>query len=235
METAYYTVRIMDDLFSRFLRLVCILMMFIGAYAIYDSYNLFYHAQDKSILKYKPQLDETGAAVGAIEIKNAAGWLTLDHTSIDYPIMQGENNSEYLNKDPLGAFSLSGSIYMDYRNTSDFSDNYTLVYGHHMEHEMMFGALDLYKERNFFDAHRYGTLIHNNRSETIRVFAVMDCLATDEIIFSTEYDGDYVSYIRQNANIFEEPLGGRILALTTCSETVSEKRLAVFAEILEGR
>lgn len=55
--------------------------------------------------------------------------------------MQGEDNMEYLNKDPYGDYSLSGSIYMDSRNTSDMSDDYLLLYGHHMENDYMFGSI----------------------------------------------------------------------------------------------
>ncbi|MBR1845920.1 MAG: class B sortase, partial [Oscillospiraceae bacterium] len=63
--------------------------------------------------------------------------------------MQGETNGKYLNTDPYGEYSLSGSIFLDSRNAGDFSDSYSLVYGHHMADGMMFGALDAFFDEGY--------------------------------------------------------------------------------------
>ena len=110
---------------------------------IYDSYMVYQQATDNSILKYKPGYetdDETNKKITG----NMVAWLTIDDTNVDYPVMQGEDNNEYLNKDPFGDYALSGSIFLDSRNDPEFKDYYSLIYGHHMEHGMMFGAIDEY-------------------------------------------------------------------------------------------
>lgn len=94
-------VRILDNLIDRFLFLLCILIFLIGGYALFDSYAVYYQAADNDILKCKPGY-ETEEDVNK-EIQGfMAAWLTMDDSDIDYPVMQGDDNSEYLSKDPFG-------------------------------------------------------------------------------------------------------------------------------------
>lgn len=125
-----------------------------------DAYMVYTGANDSSILKFKPAAGNTEALRELSD--DAVAWLTVDNTRIDYPVMQGKTNEEYLNKDPYGEFSLSGSIFLDSRNDKSFGDEYSLIYGHHMEYEAMFGALDGYAGKAFFDAHKTGTLTVEN-------------------------------------------------------------------------
>src|SRR5699024_1912905 len=53
--------------------------------------------------------------------ENVVGWITIDGTHIDYPILQSDNNIDYLTENYNGQYSIAGSIFMDYRN--DFEDN----------------------------------------------------------------------------------------------------------------
>ena len=151
------TIKIVDKSIDRIVLIVSLLFFLICIYAMIDAVMVYYNANDQSVLKYKPQGKEDAAVLRELS-EDAVAWLTVDGTNIDYPVMQGENNSEYLNKDPQGEFSLSGSIFLDSRNEKMFSDPYSLVYGHHMEYGAMFGSLDGYADREYFDAHRTGTL-----------------------------------------------------------------------------
>ena len=84
------------------------------------------------LLKLKPTLDEdTGPSFEELLKLNpdVCAWLTLDGTEVDYPILQGEDNYEYLNKNVYGEFALSGSLYLDSNNSRDFTDKYSLIYG----------------------------------------------------------------------------------------------------------
>ena len=157
-----------------------------------------------------------------------AAWLTLDDTGIDYPIMQGTDNFEYLNKDPFGKYSLAGSIFLDAGNSRDFTDQYNLVYGHHMEEGHMFGALDQYLDKEFFLSHRTGTLTIGSTVYSIQIFAVLSLNNTDREIFDIGYDGNRMEYIRENALYMEEPGAGRVIALSTCSsESLTSRRIVL--------
>ena len=158
-------------------------------------------------------------------------WLTIDGTPIDYPIMQGPDNFYYLNVDPLGNYSLSGSIFLDYRNDG-FNDDYSVVYGHHMEHGLMFGALDMYSNIEYFYTHRTGKIIADGKEYDLNIFA-SGMINADDVLFTVPQGRDTaLEHIRSVSNIFAEPKGGRIVALTTCtSDPSSSERFVVFTEI----
>ena len=109
----------MNRAYEKTMLLIFIIALLICIYALYDTWYVFDHANDKSYLKFKPGVEEENGAVSESPItSDMVGWITMDDTNIDYPIMQGEDNTEYLNKDPYGKFSLSGSIFLDSRNNS---------------------------------------------------------------------------------------------------------------------
>ena len=151
-------IRLIDGLIDKSVLLVCIVLFLLGSYGLYDSYMVYQQATDNSILKYKPGYetdDETDKKITG----SMVAWLTIDNTNVDYPVMQGKDNNEYLNKDPFGDYSLAGSIFLDSRNNPEFDDYYSLVYGHHMEQGMMFGAIDEYLNEDYFNSHRTGSLV----------------------------------------------------------------------------
>lgn len=151
-----------------------------------DSWLVYHHANDDSLLRFKPGY-EREAADQPIQ-GNMVAWLTVDDTMIDYPVMQGETNEEYLNKDPYGNYSMSGSIFLDSRNTADFTDAYSLIYGHHMEGDYMFGPLHHFLEQDYLDTHPSGELIVGDVTYEIMFFAAQEAPATQELIFNpTEY------------------------------------------------
>lgn len=158
-------------------------------------------------------------------------WLTVDGTDIDYPVMQGTDNTQYLNTDPFGKYSLGGSIFLDSRNTADFSDSYSLVYGHHMEFGRMFGALDEFLNTDYLHAHSTGTLEVGRNAETVyklKFFAAFRASAKDKTVF--DFKGDTAEFIEQKAGIAVDR-DKKILALSTCTEGDSVSRIVVFGYI----
>ena len=103
--------------------IVSLLLFLICLYAMIDAVMVYNGANDSEIMKYKPTAGNTEELRELSE--DAVAWLTVDDTRIDYPVMQGKTNAEYLNKDPYGEFSLSGSIFLDNRNDKTFSDPYS--------------------------------------------------------------------------------------------------------------
>ena len=63
------------------------------------------------------------------------GWISIPGTVIDYPIVQTDNNDYYLDHSITGTYLKSGSIFVDYRNESDWSDKNTIIYGHNLASE----------------------------------------------------------------------------------------------------
>lgn len=230
--------------------LVVILCLFVaGAYAVYalwDNNQIYSAASDvqADMIKIKPVVAEDGGAsfeeLLAIN-PDVCAWVTLDNTEIDYPVLQGSTNLTYINKDVYGNFALAGSIFLDTRNQRDFSDAYSLLYGHHMENSGMFGDLDLYKDKTFFDENTTGTLILPDRVYNLEIFACLLIEAGEDAIFDptqwqTDIDG-LISYARDNnLHLREEVISKieqmdapQILALSTCSTEFTDARTIILA------
>ena len=161
-------------------------------------------------------------------------WLTVYDTEIDFPIFQGEDNYEFLNKNPYGDFSLSGSVFLDFRNRSDLRDEYSLIYGHHMSHGAMFGALDSFCDAPYFDAHRRGRLSTMEAAYEISFFAVSYADGADPCIFDPRgrTKSEILAFLKENAIQYETPKSGeRIIALSTCTGDASTNRLLVFGTL----
>jgi len=232
--------------------IVILALLLSGAYAVYalwDNNQVLAAAEDvqKDLLNLKPQvtpdgdLVETGPTFAELLAINpdVCGWVSMDNTEIDHPILHGDNNLEYINKDVYGNFALAGSIYLDSRNDRNFTDSYNLLYGHHMADSRMFGDLDLYKDETFFLVNRTGTLLLPDRIYNLEVISCMLVGAADEFIFepdSTRNDiqalldyaeteslfvnEDVLSRARQTENL-------QILALSTCSSEFTDARTIV--------
>lgn len=230
------TIRFLDSAFNRIVAVICLLLFLVCLYAMIDAVNVYLNANDTSVLKYKPALGHGGEALKALS-DDAVAWLTADDTPIDYPVMQGKNNDEYINKDPFGNFSLSGSIFLDSRNSADFSDPYSLLYGHHMEYGAMFGALDSFIEKSYFAQHRTGTLITaSGQDYAIRFFASCKADATEKTVFTPpdSTNEQLLQFLKQHAAVFE-PQGvdarSKILALSTCQSAENVERMVVFGTL----
>lgn len=81
------------------------------------------------------------------------GWLVIDGTNINYPVVRGTDNQYYLRHLFTGEYNASGCIFLDSRNASNFTDSHSILYGHHMGNGTMFNGLMDYKEQGFYDAH----------------------------------------------------------------------------------
>jgi len=73
--------------------------------------------------------------------KDATSWIRIPKTNISYPIVQAEDNAFYLKHNIHKKSSSSGTLFMDYKNHTDFSDVNTVIYGHNMKNGTMFAEL----------------------------------------------------------------------------------------------
>lgn len=237
METGKKIIKFLSGIEDILVFVVCFSLFLIGFYGLYDSYLVYRQANDDSILKYKPGYE--GEMPDKEITGNMVAWLTIDGTEIDYPVMQGETNNEYLNKNPYGEYSLSGSIFLDSRNSSDFSDDYSIIYGHHMENGYMFGALDAYMKEDYFYEHQKGTLIVGDEEYEITMIAALETLATDEYIFApTTIEGaEILGHIKEIAKICDSEKmeeNKRIVAMSTCKYPDTIDRTVVVGSIMEA-
>lgn len=227
----YNVLRGVERLVDRFIDIIFMMILVIGLYYVYDSITVFNNSSVDNVIAYKPSRGETEILKELSD--DCIGWITIYDSNVDYPLMQGKDNYEYLNKDAYGAYSLSGSIFLDSRNDKRFNDEYSLVYGHHMANNYMFGALDAFKDKAFFAKHRNGEIIIDGDYFEIDVFAYSVTDASEGIVFNPDTEADRLAWIRKNNEIFYEPRGSRIIALSTCKSPLSTIRTIVFVSIVE--
>lgn len=226
---------------------VLVIIFLYGMFALYDTWAIFQGANvSDSILYYKPELSSSEAENISISelIKiypDARAWLTLVDTNIDYPVVQADDNQTYVNRDIDGNFSLSGTIFLDFNNSTDFSDDYNILYGHHMEMEKMFGGLDLYKEETYMNEHTLGYLFLPDVTYEIEIFATLMTDAYDTTVFIPFNDNELkmeslLNYIEKNASVYREITldeDDRIIAMSTCSSVATNQRVIVYGRFSE--
>lgn len=218
-------------LFERLIIFFLVIIFLISSWCVYDCWYVFEHTSDKNLLRYKPGMKVTAVQGEDVITDDMVAWLTVDGTDIDYPVMQGTDNTTYLNTDPFGKYSLGGSIFLDSRNSPDFSDNYSLIYGHHMEFGRMFGSLDHFLDREYLQTHSNGTLeIGRNAEKVYRLhfFAAFRASAKDKPVF--DFGEGLAEFIEKNVPVSVDR-NRKILALSTCTEGDSVSRIVVFSYI----
>ena len=85
--------------------------------------------------------------------KDIIGWIEIEGTNINYPILQDSNNFYYLKHTFRNQLNSNGSIFT--ANKNPFQEKETVIYGHNMRNIMMFSELINYLEENFFNTHKY--------------------------------------------------------------------------------
>lgn len=176
---------IADRTLTALVAFVLLVMAAYAAFALWDNNRVYAAAQDvqQQMLNLKPDGDRPSFDELLALNPDVCAWVTLDGTKVDYPVVQGSDNLEYLNKDVYGSFALAGSIFLDTRCDRNFGDAYSLLYGHHMADGSMFGSLDSYKDAQFFNDNATGTLLVPDGSYDLQVFACLTVTASDDRIF----------------------------------------------------
>lgn len=219
------------------LMIVLLLILLIAAIGLYDNYYLLQHAGANNYSKYHNK------TVDFKKLKalnpEVVSWLTVKGTHIDYPVVQGKTNLDYINKSVEGDYSLSGSVFLDCRNQSDFSDPYSIIYAHHMDGGVMFGELPKFEQKAFFKKHRTAYLYFPDGSKKkLALFACLKTDAYDNLLFNPtgiQQDTLGVSllpYIKQKSIRYRTPklkANSRIVALSTCEDTSTDGRVMVLA------
>jgi sortase B len=159
------------------------------------------------------------------QMPNIIAWIVSEGTVINYPVVQGTDNDFYLYHLPDGTRNQLGSIFIDYRNLADFSDNATFIFGHNMQSRDKFGTLLYYADQEHFDQHPEMYLFtptHNFRIELFSGFEVDSALEIPPMYFTSA--GHFYSFIEEaiRRSTFESSVqpsfGDRIVYLVTCAD-----------------
>ena len=166
------------------------------------------------------------------EVNNAiVGWIIIDGTQVNYPIVKGKDNSYYLNHSYDKSYNSYGSIFIDYRSNENFSDLNTFIYGHYTSNGSMFGELKKYMEESFYKEHPFFYILTPNGNYKVDVISAY----TDDAL-SSSYNAkfndlnDYQRYIekirlksRYSTDISVNYNFDKIISLYSCSHESGSK------------
>lgn len=219
--------------------ILCILFLF-GIYSLWDSKQVYQQADNSNYTAYRPDTEDS---VSFEELRSinpeVFAWLTVNDTPIDYPVTQTDNNEKYINTNAEGQYTQSGSIFLDYRNSPDFSDFNSIIYGHHMEEKLMFGSLSDFAEKDYFDTHPYGNLYFNGKNHGLEFFALVRTDAYDKKIFCPAVKEKkerqaYIDNIVSNAIYYRDmtvTANDYIILLSTCTSSITNGRYLLIGKI----
>ena len=166
-------------------------------------------------------------------------WIYIPGTLVDYPMVRHPTEeSYYLNRNLDGSSGYPGCIYVDPINAADFSDPNTVIYGHNMKDDSMFGSLHEYRDRQFFDENRYLYIYTPEKTLVYEIFAAYE-YSDIHLIYSFDLSNpeifqtylDQIFEIRDmTANIAEDievTSEDHIVTLSTCIGGKDTKRYLV--------
>lgn len=173
------------------------------------------------------------------------GWVTVDGTKIYYPIAQHkDDDSYYLSHDFEKNNTIYGAVFTQKYNSRNFEDNFTIIYGHAMKDGSMFGDLNLFNNKDFFDKHKY---IHINFENMLYTYEIVSAYRVNNEHLFSKYDlttkekvKEYYNNIKNVAldnrgyfrNIKLE--NNKMLTLSTCNSSYDDNRFIVQAVLRKG-
>lgn len=172
--------------------------------------------------------------------EDVVGWIYLEGTNINYPVVQGADNRHYVSALIDGTYNGSGSIFMDYRNQSDFSDPHCILYGHNMQNGSMFHDICNYKEPEYYDNHPTGMLITPEQNFYFEIVSAYVASLADPA-WQLEFvdDADLLAWLSDSmerssfVSSVQPQLGDRIITLSTCSYEYDNARYVLVGILKE--
>ncbi|NLL77263.1 MAG: class B sortase [Clostridiales bacterium] len=179
--------------------------------------------------------------------KKLIGWLKIDDTIIDYPVMQTSNNEYYLTYNFNQEYDKNGSIFMDYQCKAYPRSQNLILYGHHMKSGKMFGDLEKYAKESYYKEHsviQFDTIYEKGTYQVMYVFRAK-VLKENEIAFkyyqfiNANSEEEFNSYMKEMAemSLYDTGVtveyGDELLTLSTCDNSQTDGRFAVVAKRIQ--
>lgn len=154
----------------------------------------------------------------------AVAWLYSPDTRINYVVAQGEDNDYFLHRLLSGGDAKEGTLFVDFRNSPDFTDSNTIIYGHNMKSGSMFGSLHRYEKQEYYEEHPIMYLYVPGNRYTLELLA--GCyVGVENPIFSaippSEEERDSILYQAYHNSTFVSGITAgkedRLVTLSTCA------------------
>lgn len=173
------------------------------------------------------------------ENPDVVAWLYCADTPVNYPVVQSSDNEYYLHRLLDGSYNSAGTLFMDYRNQADFSDFNTVIYGHNMKNDTMFGTLVEYKEQAYYDEHPILYLLTPDHSYQVELVAGYVTPSDSDVyelpLTETEKIRFLADAVERSTFVSdaETPVEARYLTLSTCSYEYENARYVLIGRLVE--
>jgi sortase B len=166
-------------------------------------------------------------------------WLYSPDTVINYPVVQGTDNQYYLYHLADGTYNRNGCLFIDWKNSPDFSDENTVIYGHHMASGKMFASLIQYASQDYFEAHPVMYLTVDGQAYRLELFAGYTTTA-DSTAYTLSFGSkhEFAQWLREvssksdfttNMSLTTED---HIVTLSTCAYSFQDARYVVHGRLV---
>lgn len=173
------------------------------------------------------------------ECPDVQGWIYCEDTAINYPVVQGRDNGQYLRHAYTGGYAVAGSIFVESVNSPGFTDANTVVYGHHMKDGSMFACLSDWSEQDFYESHRNMWLLTPEGDYRVDLFAgyVTPVGSDAYTVFRepSELFGAYLETAAANSDFTADLVldrDAKYVMLSTCDYTYKNARYVLHGKLV---
>ena len=173
---------------------------------------------------------------------DTVGWLTVNNTTVNYPVVQSTNNSYYLTHDFNRNSNSLGWVFMDYRNDATNLQQNTVIYGHNLaKDKLMFGNLSATLSPSWYKNTSNQLITFNTASADMqwRIFSIYKIPATNDYLYNTfSTQEEFLAFANKmkSRSIYDFGVtinaNDKIITLSTCQGSGKE-RLVVHAVLVE--
>lgn len=231
----------MKRMINNILLIICIFIFCISTWKLYGYYRSYKKAKDtySKIAKENVKISKNERKIDFKKLKSQnqdiAGWIYIRGTTIDYPIVQGKDNEEYLHQDFNKKKSSSGTIFLDNNCKKDFTSDNNIIYGHHMKNGTMFAQLLKFREKSFLRKHNEIMIFTPDRTIHLKVISAYAQKAQNKIPVTFANDKQKKAYIKKIESMSEQTIktsrinDSHIYTFVTCSYEGEDNRTYVHA------
>ena len=229
----------MKRMINNILLIICIFIFCISTWKLYGYYRSYKKAKDtySKIAKENVKISKNERKIDFKKLKSQnqdiAGWIYIRGTTIDYPIVQGKDNEEYLHQDFNKKKSSSGTIFLDNNCKKDFTSDNNIIYGHHMKNGTMFAQLLKFREKSFLKKHNEIMIFTPDRTIHLKVISAYAQKAQNKIPVTFANDKQKKAYIKKIESMSEQTIktsrinDSHIYTFVTCSYEGEDNRTYV--------
>ena len=176
--------------------------------------------------------------------EDIVGWIEIEGTNINYPVLQGDDNTYYMTHDYQKNKNTYGSIFLDKDYDWAIPSSNLLIYGHNLQDGTMFHDILNYKDKNYYEEHsiiRFTTAEEDCEYDIISAFYSRVYYKSEKNVFryyyfiNAETEDEYNEFIEnaKEASLYDTgkdaEYGDQLITLSTCSYHTEDGRFAIVA------